>query len=88
MEGVGVNEADGGEGGNIIFARCEFNFLKNMKIWCNIQVLIYPFLQGKYCEEQRLRKSTIDSKLVLVQILMNKSHEHDILIFSESVRVI
>ena len=77
-----------GAGGNVILARCEFHFLETIKMSCNIQVLIYPFLQFKYCEEQRHRKSTTDSTLVLVQIRMNKSHEHDILIFSESVRVI
>ena len=33
----------GGDGGIVILARCDFHFIKkNMKIWCNIQVVINP----------------------------------------------
>ena len=32
----------------VIFAHCKFHFLKNMKIWCMIQVIIYPLLNLTY----------------------------------------
>ena len=42
-----IREIHGVKGEIVILARCKFTLLENMKIWCKIQVLLYP-LSGDF----------------------------------------
>ena len=74
-------EKRGRMGGIVILVRCKFQFLENMKIWCNIQVVIYPFLENRL---QRLGLEhhvldEVDVKVVQVQLACNKERAGKIL---------
>ena len=46
---LGGNDFKGVDGAIVILASCEYYFiLKYMKIWCNIQVIIYRIQHGTY----------------------------------------
>ena len=44
---VGGDGVKGLERGNRYFAHCDITLLENLKIWCKIQVIIYPLIYPK-----------------------------------------
>ena len=44
----------GGRGKSLFYPAASFTLLENMKIWCNIQVIIYPlFFQNTMVEDEQ-----------------------------------